>query len=347
MLILASPCIICVGVQDQVRGIQSMKRIGILTSGGDSPGMNPFIRATVRAGLYHGLRVYGVKRGFAGLIEDAMEEFDDPRAVSGILHRGGTILQTARCPNFKTERGLCKAVHNLNERAIDGLVVLGGNGSLRGCYELSRMGIQVVAAPGTIDNDIPFTHMAIGVDTALNIILEAIDRIRDTASALERAFLVETMGRECGYLALMAGIAGGVEMICIPEIPFKLEEVVEVIKSAYLRGKDHCIIVVAEGAAYNAAQIEEYVHQRQDETGFAIRTTILGHVQRGGTPTAFDRILATRMGQTAVECLLAGEHGVMVGLQGSEIVPTPLEEVISATKELDLSLYETSKIMER
>ena len=324
-----------------------MHRIGILTSGGDSPGMNPFIRAAVRTGLYRGLRVYGVKRGFAGLIEDTMEEFVDPRAVSGILHRGGTILQTARCPDFKTERGLLKAVHNVNKRAIDGLVVLGGNGSLRGCHELSKMGIKVVAAPGTIDNDIPFTHMAIGVDTALNIVLEAIDRIRDTASALGRAFLVETMGRECGYLSLMAGIAGGVEMVCIPEDPFELEEVAEVIKSAYLRGKDHCIIVVAEGAAYNAAQIEEYLRQRQGETGFDVRTTILGHVQRGGTPTAFDRILATRMGQAAVECLLAGEQGVMVGLQGSEIVPTPLEEVISTTKGLDLSLYETSKIMER
>jgi len=324
-----------------------MHRIGILTSGGDAPGMNPFIRAAVRTGLYHGLRVYGVKRGFAGLIEDTMEEFDDPRAVSGILHRGGTILQTARCPEFKTQRGLLKAAHNVNKRALAGLVALGGNGSLRGCYELSKMGIKVVVAPATIDNDISFTQMAIGVDTALNIVLEAIDRIRDTASSLERTFLVETMGRECGYLALMAGIAGGVEMICIPEIPFELEEVAEVIKSVYLRGKDHCIIVVAEGAAYNAAQIEEYLHQRRDETGFDVRTTILGHVQRGGTPTAFDRIVATRMGQAAVECLLAGEHGVMVGLQGSEIVSTPLEEVISTTKELDLSLYETSKIMER
>jgi 6-phosphofructokinase 1 len=323
------------------------KCIGILTSGGDSPGMNPFIRATVRSGLYHGLRVYGVKRGFAGLIEDAMEEFDDPRGVSGILHRGGTILQTARCPEFRTRRGMLKAVHNVNQRAMDGLVVLGGNGSLRGCYELSKIDIKVVAAPGTIDNDIPFTQMAIGVDTALNIVLEAIDRIRDTASALGRTFLVETMGRECGYLALMAGIAGGVEMVCIPEIPFELEEVAEVSRSAYVRGKDHCIIAVAEGAAYNAAQIEGYLRQRQDEMGFDVRTTILGHVQRGGTPTAFDRILATRLGQAAVECLLAGEHGVMVGLQGSEIVSTPLKDVTSTDKELDLSLYETSKIMER
>jgi 6-phosphofructokinase 1 len=324
-----------------------IKCIGILTSGGDSPGMNPFIRAAVRSGLYHGLRVFGVKRGFAGLIEDTMEEIDDPRAVSGILHRGGTILQTARCPEFRTQRGQLKAVHNVNQRDIDGLVVLGGNGSLRGCVELSKMGVKVVAAPGTIDNDIPFTQMAIGVDTTLNIVLEAIDRIRDTASALGRTFLVETMGRECGYLALMAGIAGGVEMVCIPEIPFELEEVEEVSRSAYMRGKDHCIIAVAEGAAYNASQIEGYLRQRQDETGFDVRTTILGHVQRGGTPTAFDRILATRLGQAAVQCLLAGEHGVMVGLQGSEIVSTPLEDVTSTDKTLDLSLYETSKIMER
>jgi len=324
-----------------------IRSIGVLTSGGDSPGMNPFIRAVVRTGLYHGLRVYGIRRGFVGLIENVIEEFDDPRTVSGILHRGGTILQTARCPEFKTQQGIRKAVHHINRHGIDALVVLGGNGSLHGCYELSNMGIKVIGAPGTIDNDIPYTEMSIGVDTALNIVLEAIDRIRDTASALGRAFLVETMGRNSGYLALMAGIAGGVEMVCIPEISFELEEVVKVIGSAYLRGKDHCIIVVAEGAAYNAGQIEEYLRQRQDETGFDVRTTILGHVQRGGTPTAFDRILATRMGRAAVECLLNGEHGVMVGLQGSEIVSVPLKDVVSGSKELDLDLYETSKIMER
>jgi 6-phosphofructokinase 1 len=177
--------------------------------------------------------------------------------------------------------------------------------------------------------------------------LEAIDRIRDTASSLGRTFLVETMGRECGYLALMAGIAGGAEMVCIPEIPFELAEVAEVRRSAYLRGKDHCIVAVAEGAVHNAAQIEAYLRQQQDETGFDVRTTILGHVQRGGSPLAFDRILATRMGQAAVECLLAGEHGVMVGLQGGEIVSTPLKDVTSTDRKLDLSLYETSKIMER
>jgi 6-phosphofructokinase 1 len=309
--------------------------------------MNPFIRAVVRAGLFHGLRVYGIRRGYAGLIEDAIEEFDDPRAVSGILHRGGTILQTARCPEFMTSHGMQTAVHHVNHRGIDALVILGGNGTLRGCQELTEMGVRVVAAPGTIDNDIPFTHMAIGVDTALNIVLEAIDRIRDTASALGRAFLVETMGRECGYLALMAGIAGGVEMVCIPEIPFGLDEVVSVVRSAYLRGKDHCIIVVAEGASHNAAAIEGYVREREDEMGFDVRTTILGHVQRGGTPTAFDRILATRMGRAAVESLLAGEHGVMVGLQGNEIVTTSLEDVVRTKKDLDLSLYQTSKIMER
>jgi 6-phosphofructokinase 1 len=325
----------------------SVKSIGILTSGGDSPGMNPFIRAAVRTGLFHGLKVHGIRRGYAGLIEDTIEEFDDPRAVSGILHRGGTILQTARSPEFRTPHGMQTAVHNINRRGIDGLVILGGNGTLSGCLELSQMGVQLVAAPGTIDNDIPFTHMAIGVDTSLNIVLEAIDRIRDTASALGRAFLVETMGRECGYLALMAGIAGGVEMICIPEVPFELEDVVSVVHSAYLRGKDHCIIVVAEGAAHNAAAIEDYVCNRQDDMGFDVRTTILGHVQRGGTPSAFDRILATRMGQAAVECLLDGESGVMVGLQGSDIVTASLEDVVHTRKELDLSLYQTSEIMER
>jgi 6-phosphofructokinase 1 len=276
-----------------------------------------------------------------------MEDLDDPRAVSGILHRGGTLLQTARCPEFRTRRGILKAVRNLNQRDIDGLIVLGGNGSLRGCHELSKMGIRVVGAPGTIDNDIPFTEMAIGVDTALNIVLDAIDRIRDTASALGRTFLVETMGRECGYLALMAGIAGGVEMVCIPEVPFDLEEVAEVSRSAYLRGKDHCIITVAEGATHSVGQIQEYLRQRQDDTGFDVRTTILGHVQRGGSPTASDRILATRLGQASVECLLSGEHGVMVGLQAGDVTTAPLEDVVSSQKELDPGLFEISRIMER
>jgi 6-phosphofructokinase 1 len=323
-----------------------MKQIGVLTSGGDSPGMNPCIRAVVRMGLSHGLEVMGIKRGYDGLIDGEIDPLT-ARSVGGIIQKGGTILQSARCPEFKTTRGRREALRKLNEYGIEGLVVIGGDGSLTGALELHKMGFPVVGLPGTIDNDLCYTDMAIGVDTALNTVLDAIDMIKDTASSHRRAFLIETMGRESGYLALMGGIAGGAEVILIPEVPFRLEDVQRKLEEAYVRGKAHCIIVAAEGARPCTEEVATYLREREEEHGFDVRVTILGHIQRGGSPTAFERLLATRLGAAAVEVLLQGKSGVMVGLIGNKIAVTGLEKVLSSKKEVDLEFYKLAEKLER
>lgn len=322
-----------------------MKRIGILTSGGDSPGMNPFIRAAVRRGLGYGMEVVGIIAGYQGLCDSNVREMT-LRSVGGILDRAGTILETARSDEFMTREGHRKALRTLNEQGIEGLVVLGGDGSMRGAMALHESGIRVVGAPGTIDNDLYGTEITIGVDTALNTVIDCIDMIRATASSHRRAFLVEVMGRHCGYLALMAGIAAGAEMICIPEKPFELEDVAAVLDHAYIRGKAHCIVVVAEGAQYDVQTIEKYLQERQQELGFDVRSSILGYIQRGGKPTAYERILATRLGAAAVDCLANGTHGVMVGVSGHQVITTPLAEVISRRQELDLSLHDLARTLE-
>ena len=319
-----------------------MKRIGVLTSGGDSPGMNACIRAVVRTALGMGMEVMGIKRGYAGLIAGEMEPMD-ARSVGGIIQRAGTILQTVRCEEFKTLAGRREALRKLNEYGIEGLVVIGGGGSLRGALELHKMGFPVVGVPASIDNDIWGTDMAIGADTALNTALDAIDKIKETASSHGRAFLVEVMGRECGYLALMAGIAGGAEVVLIPERETSLEKVAEIVEQAYIKGKRHALIVIAEGAKHKTAEVA--AHLQRDEVGFEVRTTILGHVQRGGSPSAFDRLLATRLGAEAVRQLAKGISGVMVGLIGNKIKTTPLEEVTKRRKELDLSFYEMAEVL--
>ncbi len=324
-----------------------MKTIGVLTSGGDGPGFNPCVRAVVRTALAHGLTVMGIKHGYMGLINGEIDPMD-ARSVGGILGKGGTILGTARCEEFRTERGRMVAMRKLNEYGIDGLVVIGGDGSFRGAMKLcEEYDLPVVGVPGTIDNDICGTDMSIGVDTALNTVLDAIDKIRDTASSHQRAFLIEVMGRDCGYLALMSGIAGGAEMILIPEVETGLEEVADALKDAYLRGKAHCIMVVAEGHKPGLEEVAQHLKERRDELGFEVRTTVLGHVQRGGSPTAFERILATRLGAASVEALLDGESTIMVGLIGNQVVRTPLEEVVTQRKILDLDLYEMAKSLER
>jgi len=324
-----------------------MKQIGVLSSGGDGSGFNPCIRAVVRTAISHGLGVMGIKYGYAGMINGEIDEMD-VRSVGGIIGRGGTILGTARSEEFRTERGRLTAMRKLNEYDIEGLVVIGGDGSFRGALKLhEEFDFPVVGVPGTIDNDICGTDMAIGVDTALNTVLDAIDKIRDTASSHQRAFLIEVMGRACGYLALTSGIAGGAEMILIPEVETSLEEVANALKDAYRRGKAHCIIVVAEGYKSGIEAVATYLTERREELGFEVRTTVLGHVQRGGSPTAFERILATRLGAAAVEALLNGQSGVMVGLIGNKIVLTPLEEIVSQPKKLDLSLYQLSKSLEK
>lgn len=322
-----------------------MKRIAVMSSGGDAPGMNAFIRSVIRSAINRGIEAYGVRRGFQGLIDNDIEQMDK-RSVSNIIQRGGTILQTARCEEFKTPKGLRQAIRNLNFHGIEGLVVLGGDGSLTGALTLHDAGFPVIGAPGTIDNDLAGTDMAIGVDTALNTVLDAVDRIKETASSHQRAFLVEVMGRNCGYIALISGIIGGAEMICIPEKPFELMDVVRVVEKAYVSGKTHCIIIVAEGAQHSTHEIKKVLDQRIEEAGFETRVTILGHIQRGGSPTAFDRLLATRLGAAAVDYLVRGESGKMMGLVGNKIVATPLREVVRNRRELDMSLYELARSLE-
>jgi 6-phosphofructokinase 1 len=321
-----------------------MRRIAVLTSGGDAPGMNAAIRAVVRTGLEHGWEVLGVRHGYAGLLGgDAVPL--GARDVGGIMQHGGTILSTARCPEFRTEQGQRMALWQLDRLGAEALVVIGGNGSQAGAYALSRLGTPVVGVASTIDNDLYGSDTTIGVDTALNVVLEAIDRLKVTASSHQRAFLVEVMGRECGYLALMAGITGGAEAIVVPEVETDPDDVAAELRAAYERGKAHALIVVAEGARYNARAMERHFAEYRGRVGFDLRVTILGHVQRGGTPSFYDRLLATRLGAAATERLAHGENGVMVGVKGREVVATPLAEVVGNKKALDSKLMELAGVL--
>lgn len=323
-----------------------MKRIAVLTSGGDAPGMNAAIRAVVRTGIGRGWEVFGVRHGYAGLIGGDITPLS-ARDVGGILQRGGTMLGSARSAEFETISGRERAIRNLNAREIEGLVVIGGNGSQTGAHCLSQMGFRVVGVASTIDNDLVGSDITIGVDTALNIALEAIDRLKTTASSHQRAFLVEIMGRHCGYLALMAAIAGGAEAVLLPEFEIEPEALAKELHAAYLRGKLHALVVVAEGAKYNAEALVAYFRAHQEQCGFDLRVTTLGHVQRGGTPGAFDRILATRLGNGATEALARGERGVLVGSIKGEIRTTPLAEVIGKQKPLEPSLVELAGVLAR
>jgi 6-phosphofructokinase 1 len=269
----------------------------------------------------------------------------DARTVGGIIQQGGTILGSARCPEFKTEECQRQAVQMLRQHDFDGLVVIGGNGSQTGAYALSAMGFPVVGVASTIDNDLYGSEITIGVDTALNIALEAIDRLKVTASSHQRAFVVEVMGRDCGYLALMAGIAGGAEAIVIPEVEADPESVATELRAAYERGKAHAIIVVAEGARDNADSMVRHFAEHRARLGFDLRVTKLGHVQRGGAPGAFDRLLATRLGAAATEQLAQGTSGVLVGLNRGEIMATPLDEVVAKQKPLDLRLMALAEML--
>ncbi|MGB9886625.1 MAG: 6-phosphofructokinase [Moorellales bacterium] len=317
-----------------------MQRIAVMTSGGDAPGMNACIRAVVRKAIYHGLEVVGIARGFAGLLDGEMRPLD-LASVSDIIHRGGTMLRTARSREFYTEAGQDRGAQVLKEAGVEGLVVIGGDGSFRGAQALFRRGIAVVAVPATIDNDIPGTDYALGFDTALNTAVEAINKIRDTATSHERVFLVEVMGRHSGQIALLAGIAGGAEVILVPEIPFEVDAVVEQIRRGRRRGKLHSIVLVAEGAA-SAVELGRQIAER---TELETRVTILGHIQRGGSPTAFDRIAASRLGARAVELLLEGKAGYMVGLVRGEVEALELERVLKGQKTIDRDLYELAGVL--
>ena len=319
-----------------------MKTIAIMTSGGDAPGMNPCVRAAVRAALSNNLHIKGVRRAYEGLIAGDFIDLG-PRDVGGIIQKGGTMLMTGRFPEFSDIKFQRLGLRKLNEAGVDGLIVIGGEGSMKGALALSQLGFPVIGIPASIDNDMHGTQMSLGVDTALNTIIEAIDKLRDTASSHQRAFLIETMGRDCGYLALMAGIIGGAEMVLIPEQETTAEEVATAIADAYVRGKTHAIIVVAEGASLHASALMEQLDAMN--TGFQFRLTILGHIQRGGRPTAFDRLLAARFGVAAVEKLLAGEHGKMVGLMGREIDGTPLADVCANRRRANMEYYRMARML--
>ncbi|NLG50790.1 MAG: 6-phosphofructokinase [Chloroflexi bacterium] len=321
-----------------------MKRIAVLTSGGDAPGMNAAIRAITRTGLEAGLDVFGVRNGYSGLI-DGDFVFLSRRDVGGIMQLGGTMLGSARSQEFYTEEGRRKAIENLKAEDAEALFVIGGNGSQTGAFALYQMGFPVVGVASTIDNDLAGTDVTIGVDTAINVALEAIDRLKVTAESHRRAFLVEVMGRKCGFVALMAGIAGGAEVVVIPEREMSPDEVAAQLRAAHERGKGHAMVVVAEGAHNNAQRLIEYFEQHPEGVGFKLRATILGHVQRGANPTSRDRLLATRLGEGAVRAWLRGEQGVLTGLQGNRVVTTPLEQVVNTHKQLDLSLFDLSCIM--
>ncbi len=321
-------------------------RVAVLTSGGDAPGMNAAIRAVARSAIYKGWDVFGIERGYQGLLEGAFKQIG-LRDVGGIIGAGGTVLGSSRSPEFQTPEGRTTALRQLHEKKINALVIIGGNGSQKGTFSLSQMGFPVVGVASTIDNDLYGSEITIGVDTALNVALEAIDRIKVTASSHRRVFAIEVMGRDCGYLALMAGIAGGAEVIIIPEIAFDIEKMVSDIQDIYSKGKPHAIIVTAEGASYNAGALSHYFSNNSALSGFELRTTVLGYVQRGATPGLFDRILATRLGVTAVEAIAQKNYGVLVGYHKSEMAITPLEIVVSRKKELDLNLIKVAEILAR
>jgi 6-phosphofructokinase 1 len=324
--------------------VDRLRRIGVLTSGGDAPGMNAAIRAVVRTSLAAGREVVGVRDGYAGLLDGRIEALTS-RDVGGILHRGGTVLGSARCPEFKSEAGQRRALGHLGERGVDGLVVIGGNGTQTGSEALSRLGVPVVGVASTIDNDLVGADITIGVDSALNTALEAVDRLKTTASSHRRAFLVEVMGRDCGYLALATGLAGGAEAVVVPEHPTSAEEVAGQLRAAYDRGNDHAVAIVGEGSTPGTDELLAYCREHQEELGFELRATVLGHVQRGAAPGAFDRILGSRLGAAAVERLVSGTSGVLVGLVGGEVRDTPLADVIGRTKSVDPELLRLARTL--
>lgn len=319
-----------------------MKTIGILTSGGDAPGMNAAIRAVVRSAIYYDCKVYGINRGYKGLLEEDLIEMD-LSSVGDIIHRGGTILKSSRCEEFKTEEGRLKGVKILKKYKIDYLVVIGGDGSFNGAQKLSELGFPAIGIPGTIDNDLAYTDYTIGFDTAMNTIIEAIGKIRDTSSSHERVNIIEVMGRYCGDLALYSGLAGGAETIIVPEINIEVEEICNKLNTTKKRGKRHSIIVLAEGVG-NAQDLgKEIVNQ----TGADLRITVLGHVQRGGSPSAFDRILASKMGVRAVELLLDGKAARVVGVKDNKIIDMEINKALSMKKEFDKDTHEMVKILSR
>ncbi len=318
-----------------------MKRIGLLTSGGDAPGMNAAIRAVVRTAIYFGMEVFGIERGYAGLIDDTMRPME-MRSVSDIVQRGGTILRTARCLEMLTVDGQKQAVATLEKHGIEGLVVIGGDGSFRGAKCLTEnYGIPTIGIPGTIDNDLQYTDYTLGFDTAVNTCLEVINKLRDTMNSHERISVVEVMGRHCGDIALYAGITSGAEIIVVPEIAYDLEDIVMRINRSRANGKRSNIIVVAEGAV----TADAFAKKLQEVTTYSVRATTIGHIQRGGSPSMADRMLAAQFGNKAVRLLKDGIGNRVVGIHRNEIVDMDIIEAISMKKKFNYELYETLQMI--
>jgi 6-phosphofructokinase 1 len=318
-----------------------MKRVAVLTSGGDAPGMNAAIRAVVRSGVLAGFEMFGVHNGYAGLIAGEFTALG-PRDVGGIIHQGGTMLGTSRCPEFKTEDGQARAHAQLQCRDIGSVVVIGGNGSQTGAHALQRRGLAVIGVSSTIDNDLPGTDISIGATTALDTALDAIDRLRVTAASHRRVFLVEVMGRHCGYLAGNAAIAGGAEAVVVPEIDTAPEEIARQLQASRERGKSHAIVVVAEGARFGVDALSRYFSEHGRRFALDLRVTRLGHIQRGGAPGVYDRMLGTRFGAAAIDKLRTGGAGLLIGLCAGTIVSTPLSEVTGRVTKLDPALLDVA-----
>ena len=317
-----------------------MKTIGVLTSGGDAPGMNAAIRAVVRTGIYNNVRMMGIRQGYNGLINGDIDDMD-VSSVADIIHRGGTILKTARADDFKTAEGFKKALNVIDVFGIDGLVVLGGDGTFLGAKKLSDAGIPTIGIPCTIDNDLNYTDYSIGFFTAVETVVDAIGKLRDTSSSHGRANVVEVMGRHCGDIALYSGLAGGAESIIVPEVEFDIDEVCRKVMQGRNRGKLHHIIVLAEGVG-NAYEIANTIIEKTDtET----KVTILGHIQRGGTPTAFDRILASEMGRKSIELLLNNNSGRALGIKCNKVIDLDITEALNKEKVFDLTMYNNAKIL--
>jgi 6-phosphofructokinase 1 len=317
-----------------------MKNVAVLTSGGDSPGMNAAIRAVVRTGLYYNLNIYGVKRGYEGLLSNDIEKMN-ASSVGDIIHKGGTFLKTSRSEEFMTENGRKKALDNLKKRNIEGLVVIGGDGSFRGAQTLSREGIATIGIPGTIDNDLAYTDFTIGFDTAVNTVLEAVTKIRATSTSHEKTTIIEVMGRYCGDLALYAGICGGAESIIVPEDPLHIDEIAGRINKGKARGKLHHIIMLAEGAGDAKSLQKELV----EKTGASARISVLGFIQRGGDPTAGDRLLASRMGVKAIEELLKFNSSKVIGIKNNQLFSEDIDVALGKKKALDTNIYSMAEIL--
>jgi 6-phosphofructokinase 1 len=323
-----------------------MKKIAVFTSGGDAPGMNACIRAVVRGAVYHGVEIYGVRRGYNGMIAGDIFQMSS-HSVSNIIQRGGTILKSARSKEFTTKEGRQMAYDQLKSHGIEGLIAIGGNGTFTGAMIFANeFGIPTVGAPGTIDNDLYGTDYTIGFDTAVNTALDAIDRIRDTASSHDRVFFIEVMGRDSGYIAIQSGIGGGAELVMVPEVLTPISEVVETLQQGWTRSKSSSIVVIAEGdEAGDAATVAEKIRQEIGGEDINMRVTTLGHTQRGGSPSAADRILASRLGLGALEGLLAGQKNVMAGIINNNLVYTPFEDTIRLPKPINEDLLRMVKIL--